>query len=67
MYHLSKLLLSWHLRLFKQIFDLLNTNGINSISQTNPKLLTLVQETGLYKKKLEEFHAAWYEKWNWDI
>jgi hypothetical protein len=55
------------LRLFKQIFDLLNTNGINSISQTNPKLLTLVQETGLYKKKLEEFHAAWYEKWNWDI
>jgi len=37
--------------LLEHIFDLLNIDGINSISQADPKLSALVQETGLYKKK----------------
>jgi len=35
----------------EQIFDLLNINGIDSISQADLKLSMLVQETGLSKKK----------------
>jgi len=38
-------------KLLKQIFDLLNIDGIDSISLADPKHLTLVQETGFYKKK----------------
>jgi hypothetical protein len=37
--------------LLEHIFDLLNIDGIDSISQADPKLSVLVQETGLYKKK----------------
>jgi len=35
----------------EQIFDLLNIDGIDSISQADLKLSMLVQETGLSKKK----------------
>ncbi|KAG6777838.1 hypothetical protein POTOM_017676 [Populus tomentosa] len=38
--------------LLEHIFDLLNIEGIDSISKTDPKLSTLVQEIGLYKKKI---------------
>ena len=37
--------------LLEHIFDLLNIDGIDSISKADPKLSTLVQETGLSKKK----------------
>jgi hypothetical protein len=51
-------------KLPEQIFDLLNIDGIDSISQADLKLLTLVQETGFSKKRLYEFHSAWNDKWN---
>ncbi|KAJ7001249.1 hypothetical protein NC653_011626 [Populus alba x Populus x berolinensis] len=37
------------------IFDLLNINEIYIVAQTNSKLSTLVHESGLYMKKLDEF------------
>jgi len=37
--------------LLEHIFDLLNIDGIDSISQADPKFSTLVQENGFYKKK----------------
>jgi hypothetical protein len=57
--------------LHEQIFDLLDIDGIDSICQADPKLSTLVHETRLYKKKLDEFYMAWNdtwdEDWNWVI
>ncbi|KAG6779514.1 hypothetical protein POTOM_015903 [Populus tomentosa] len=37
------------------IFDLLNINEIYVVAQANSKLSTLVHESGLYMKKLDEF------------
>jgi len=54
-------------KLPEQIFDLLNIDGIDSISQADLKLLTLVQETRFSKKRLYEFHSAWNDEWNWDM
>jgi hypothetical protein len=49
-------------KLPEQIFDLLDIDGIDSISQADLKLSTLVQETGFFKKRLYEFHSAWNDE-----
>ena len=51
-----------------RIFDLLNINEIDLVVQADPKLSTLVHETGLYMKKLDDaWDDAWDENCNWDI